>query len=169
MLQRKRHQKEVILERIRTHGGPCRSEADVDRLLQQYRKKTLKVLAVKAELQYHKLIMERKSQLLKTTLKLDQLTSNLKLFLKESHSVPDESAADVPQEPEDVVQIAAEDFDFMFTGTGMTVGVMYDNDYYLGEDTAVKSDSVGTVSFMERSVIRDDAQSDGLMQSMKPM
>ena len=79
----------------------------------------------------------------------------MKLF--QSHSVPDASAVDVPEEPEDVVQIAAEDFDFVFTGTGMTVGVMYDNDYYLGEDTAVKSDSVGTVNFMERSVIRDDA------------
>ena len=156
VLQRKRHHKEAILERIRNHGGPCRNEAAVDRLLQHYRKKTPKVLAVKAELQYHKLILEQKSQLLKTTLKLDQLVSNLKLFLKGSHSVPDEPVADVPGEAVADVQITAQDFNFAFTKTGMTAGVMYDDDFYLGEVTAVKSDSLGTINFMERSVIRDD-------------
>lgn len=38
----------------------------------------------------------------------------------------------------------------------MTVGVMNDDDFYLGEVTAVKSDSLGTVNFMDRSIIRDD-------------
>ena len=156
VLQRKRHHKEAILERISNHGGPCRNKAAVDRLLQHYRKKTPKVLAVKAELQYHKLILEQKSQLLKTTLKLDQLVSNLKLFLKGSHSVPDEPVADVPEEAVADVQITAQDFNFAFTKTGMTAGVMYDDDFCLGEVTAMKSDSLGTVNFMEKSVIRDD-------------
>ena len=158
------------------------------RLLYYYQKKTDKLQALKAEIQFHKIIMERKSPLLKTTLKFPQLLDNLQQFLADlSGTEAERGREETRQATEGGDHDHAEggdhdqaeggdhdhaeggdhdqaeggdrrdDFDFKFTRSGTRVAVFYDGDFYLGEVTAVESDDLATVNFMERCLIRNEA------------
>ena len=82
MEEKKRARKEAIFDKIWLHGGPCRTIEDVNRLLSRYRKKTDRVHAVRAEIHFHKYIMDRKSPLLKVAAKFPEQLANLKQFLQ---------------------------------------------------------------------------------------
>ncbi|KAL3857378.1 hypothetical protein ACJMK2_012053 [Sinanodonta woodiana] len=161
-LVKKRAQVTAILAALKNHDGPCRTAADVGRVLQYFTKqRTGRLGAIKAELQYHRVILQLKSPLLKTSLPFNLMVENLKEFLKtatnekadeEREEQPEEEHQDAPDMP-----CLRECESFKFARTGITVGVLYDSDYYIGEVTAVQTEAVGTVNFLERCMIRDDA------------
>lgn len=83
---------------MRPHSGPCTSSHDVRHLLKTYKHNSAKLLALRAELQYHKLILHQKSPLLRVTLKLPQLIINLKQFLGGDSGSSSDSDFDVEEE-----------------------------------------------------------------------
>ena len=169
MEEKKRARKEAIFDKIRLHGGPCRTTEDVNRLLSHYRKKTDRVHAVRAEIHFHKYIMDRKSPLLKVTAKLPEQLVNLQQFLQNlgpaapQAEVPDrrEPVRDLSEEADAVQEVQTHDgqhdFNFKFSNAGVPVAVFYDNDHYLGEVTTVHTQELASVSFMQRCLIRSDA------------
>lgn len=58
--EQRRLQKTTVIERLKPHNGPCIDARDVRRLLKKYRKVGDRLFAVRAELQYHKLILGEK-------------------------------------------------------------------------------------------------------------
>ena len=79
--EKKRQKKMSIIDQLKPHNGPCVSTRDVQHLLSTYPKTAQKTRAVQAELQYHKVILGKKSHLLAVTRKLPQLITNLREFL----------------------------------------------------------------------------------------
>ncbi|KAL3860484.1 hypothetical protein ACJMK2_010606 [Sinanodonta woodiana] len=161
-LVKKRAQVTAILAALKNHDRPCRTAADVGRVLQYFTKqRTGRLGAIKVELQYHRVILQLKSPLLKTSLPFNLMVETLKEFLKtatnekadeEREEQPEEDHQDAPAMP-----CLRECESFKFARTGITVGVLYDSDYYIGEGTAVQTEAVGTVNFLERCMIGDDA------------
>ena len=93
-IQAENKRREKILDihnKLRPHDGPCVVLADVDRLLTTYTSAKQRLLAVKAELQFQKLVMLQCSPLLKVTGTMPQLVHRLKLFFG-----ADEAAATAP-------------------------------------------------------------------------
>ena len=66
--QLKKEQKVLdLMENLRPHHGPCSTAEDVDRLLQVYSTIHNLKMAVRAELLFHKMVLDKKSPLLKVT------------------------------------------------------------------------------------------------------
>lgn len=62
-----RKQKEAILQCVTSQGGPCQSADDIIRLLQEQQTKAAKMKALKAQIDYEKVIIGSSSPKLKTT------------------------------------------------------------------------------------------------------
>ena len=170
MEEKKRARKEAIFDKIRLHGGLCRTTEDVNRFLSHDRKKMDRVHAVRAEIRFHKYIMDGMSPLLKVTTKFPEQLANLTQFLQNlgpaapQAEVPDrrEPVRDLREEAEAVQEVQTHDegqhdFNFEFSNTGVPVAVFYDNDHYLGEVTTIHTQELVSVSFMQRFLIRSDA------------
>ena len=83
--------KDAISRQLQQHSGPCRTPADVDRLLQRFQLQRERKSALQAEINYHKVVLERKSPLLRTSqLSVDGLADNLRQYLV---SLPEHAAA----------------------------------------------------------------------------
>ena len=52
-----RKQKEAILDVIRNNGGPCQKHDDLISLLKKFKRKTDKLKAIKAQIDYEKIIL----------------------------------------------------------------------------------------------------------------
>ena len=83
--------KDAISRQLQQHSGPCRTPADVDRLLQRFQLQRERKSALQAEISYHKVVLEQKSPLLRTSqLSVDGLADNLRQYLV---SLPEHAAA----------------------------------------------------------------------------
>ena len=88
---RKRQNIWDIHSKLRPHQGPCSEPADIDKLLTSYTSAVQRLRAVKAELQFQKLVLMHPSPQLKVTGTVPQLVRRLKQFLR-----ADETAAATP-------------------------------------------------------------------------
>ena len=86
-----------IHSKLQPHQGPCAEPADVDKLLIHYTSAVKRLHAVKAELQFQKLVLMHSSPLLKVTGTVPQLVSRLKQFLGADETT---AAAPLPQFPQ---------------------------------------------------------------------
>ena len=94
-----------IVALMQRHRGPCQKAADVNRLLFTYKKRTDQIVALKAELQYHKIVSSNKSPLLRVGGKVQELEARLKSFLADRAVSTPPEAANAP--PEAAVNIPA--------------------------------------------------------------
>ena len=78
---RKRKKILDIHSKLQTHQGPCSEPADVHKLLISYTSAVQRLRAIKAELQFQKLVLKHSSPLLKFTGTMPQLVRRLKQFL----------------------------------------------------------------------------------------
>ena len=82
-----------IIALMQRHRGPCQKAADVHHLLFTYKKRTDQIVALKAELQYHKIVLSSKSPLLRVGGKVQELVTRLKSFLADrATNTPPEAA-----------------------------------------------------------------------------
>ena len=80
--QKLRQQKNLIIQMVTLQGGPCQTAPDIISLLKKHRTKGLKMKAVKAQIDYHKIVLQATSAKLKTTkIGLMDLAKNLVCFL----------------------------------------------------------------------------------------
>ena len=80
--QKLRQQKNLIIQMVTLQGGPCQSAPDIISLLKKHRTKGLKMKAVKAQIDYHKIVLQATSAKLKTTkIGLMDLAKNSVCFL----------------------------------------------------------------------------------------
>lgn len=79
--EKKRQEIMDTMDTLRPHHGPCVSGADVDQLLRTYKTRAHQKTALRAEIKYHKLVLNQKSPLLKVTGAPLTLANNLKQFL----------------------------------------------------------------------------------------
>ena len=100
-----------IIALMQRHRGPCQKAADVNRLLFTYKKWTDQIVALKAELQYHKIVLSSKSPLLQVGGKVQELVARLKSFLADRAVKTPPEAANTPPEaantPPEAVNIPA--------------------------------------------------------------
>ena len=94
-----------IIALMQRHRGPCQKAADVNHLLFTYKKRTDQIVALKAELQYHKIVLSNKSPLLRVGGKVQELVTRLKSFLADHAANTPPAAANTP--PEAAVNIPA--------------------------------------------------------------
>ena len=86
--------KDEIVRKVQQHSGPCKTPADVDRMLQRFHLQRERTEALKLEMKYSKVILGFKSPLLKTTQTYQRLADNLKHFLKEQMAGKDPQQQD---------------------------------------------------------------------------
>ena len=91
LLEKKREKalqhKTALSKKVKEHGGPCTSPADVDQLVQRFTTKTATKTAVNDEIQYQKVVLGSKSKLLKSSkLTVDQMVKNLKDYLDDDET-----------------------------------------------------------------------------------
>ena len=78
--------KRDILDQVKELNGPCHSASDVDSLLSRVKGKGNQLKAIKAEIQYHKVVLGVNKKELKVTGTLDTLVSLLKSYLESIES-----------------------------------------------------------------------------------
>ena len=83
---------------MQRHRGPCQKAADVNHLLFTYKKRTDQIVALKAELQYHKIVLSSKSPLLRVGGEVQELVTRLKCFLADCAANTPPEAANTPPE-----------------------------------------------------------------------
>lgn len=162
-------------------NGPCQTAEAVDSLLATCDSNKDRLHVVKAQLQYHKIVLQKKSPFLRTTGSLQDITVNLKLFLgadpntvqapvvpgpsnRKRRRVSDSETSDSdtldscspPGSESEHDPVPAHHEAFQFTRTGELVAVHYDLDLYVGEVTEVYSSSEASINFMERLATRKD-------------
>ena len=96
-----------IIALMQRHRGPCQKAADVNRLLFTYKKRTDQIVALKAELQYHKIVLSSKSPLLRVGGKVQELVTRLKSFLADRAVKTPPEAANTPPEAVNIPAAAA--------------------------------------------------------------
>ena len=159
--QRKLQMKQKIADEITAQGGPCRSQHDVEGLLERFDSKTEKVNAIKMQIRYLKVLMQVTDPRLQlSNLSLEDLSRNLSSYLEEQLCCDDNQLAehdldhmmlDHPGETqedgeEDVGEFT--DPPFKFTSQGQTVAVYYDDGFFIGQVLQVNSDNKAEISFM---------------------
>ena len=86
-----------IVALMQRHRGPCQKAADANRLLFTSKKRTDQIAALKAELQYHKIVLFSKLPLLRVGGKVQELVTRLKSFLADcAANTPPEAAVNSP-------------------------------------------------------------------------
>ena len=93
-----------IIALMQRHRGPCQKAADVNRLLFTYKKRTDQIVALKAELQYHKIVLSSKSPLLRVGGKVQELVTS---FLADRAANTPPEAANTPPEAVNIPAAAA--------------------------------------------------------------
>ena len=172
-----------ITTKLRPHAGPCAAPVDVDRLLNSYTSAKERMLAIRAELLFQKLVLLKSSPYLKVTGTMPQLVQRLKQFLgadeaaanaeipplpgrqqqpaaKRQRLQPDtdsdDSEASDPESETDSVQFQFEEFSFQ--QQGQLVAVYFLEDFFVGEVTAVVSPQEAVITFMEKAAFQIHGQ-----------
>jgi len=174
-----------ITTKLRPHAGPCAAPLDVDRLLNSYTSAKERMLAVKAELLFQKLVLLKSSPYLKVTGTMPQLVQRLKEFLgvgadeaaanaelpplpgrqqqpaaKRRRLQPDtDSVSDDSEasDPEtDSVQFELEEFSFR--QQGQLLAVYFRRIFVVGEVTAAVSPQEAAIRFMEKAAFQIHGQ-----------
>ena len=171
---------EVIAD-LRPHAGPCSTLADHDHLLQSYTTVCGLKKALRAEIFFQKLVLNKKSPFLKVTGSpltllnrlrqflggeiLDQLSSlqppvhhlaartNKRARQEVSESEGSDTEADSDDSEEEVEGhvYSYQQFAFKFTQEGEVVAVYYEDDFFIGEVDSVVSEEEAEVNFMAKS------------------
>ena len=171
-----------ITTKLRPHAGPCAAPVDVDRL-NSYTSAKERMLAIRAELLFQKLVLLKSSPYLKVTGTMPQLVQRLKQFLgadeaaanaeipplpgrqqqpaaKRQRLQPDtdsdDSEASDPESETDSVQFQFEEFSFQ--QQGQLVAVYFLEDFFVGEVTAVVSPQEAVITFMEKAAFQIHGQ-----------
>ena len=171
--------KDEIVRKLGQHSGPCKTPADVDRMLQRFHLQKEHTEALKLEMKYSKVILGFKSPLLKTTQTYQMLVDNLKHFLKEQMAgedpqqqdrqredpPPDDNVSeDLDEGPEGVGLSDSEQFsdsdtntlspdDFQFSCVGQAVAVFYDEDFHV---VSVFSPDQADIKFLKKCVVTNN-------------
>ena len=87
--------------------GPCQKAADVNCFLFTYKKQIDQIVTLKAELQYHKIVLSNKWPLLAVGGKVQELEARLKSFLADRADNTPAAAANTPPEAAVSVNIPA--------------------------------------------------------------
>ena len=74
--------KAEIIRKLQDHAGPCRTPADVDRMIQQLHLQRQRKEALQLEINYHKTVLGVKSPLLRTSQGVNGLVDSLKQYLQ---------------------------------------------------------------------------------------
>ena len=159
--QRKLQMKQEIADEITAQGSPCRSQYDVEGLLERYDSKTEKVNAIKVQIRYLKVLMQvTDPRLQPSNLSLEDLSRNLSSYLEEQLCCDDNQLAehdldhmmlDHPGETEEDGEEDVGEFTdppFKFTSQGQTVAVYYNDGFFIGQVLQFNSDSKAEISFM---------------------
>lgn len=173
-----------VLEDLKFHQGPCSLPADIDRLVQHYTTNYELKRALRAEILFQKLVLHKKSPLLKVSgSALDLANRLLKFFggpalqnlppllMQSSDLLPaykrrrkevcaDGSDPGTHHDEKDCEETGALDpmddeidfnnFKFEFPRVGEIVAVYYEDDFFIGEVTAVLSENEADINFMEK-------------------
>ena len=80
--EQKLRQQKNLIQMVTLQGGPCQTSPNIISLLKKHRTKGLKIKAVKAQIDYHKIVLQATSAKLKTTkIGLMDLAKKLVCFL----------------------------------------------------------------------------------------
>ena len=157
---------------IRNDGGPCQKPDDLLSLLKKFKRKTDKLKATKAQIDYEKIILGAVSPALRTSkISLIDLCVNF-LNYKFGHVAEEMKTAlqvactptkgskrkrvtilvetsDTDSDSDTASQQLQEgDFSFNFSQQGQTVAVFYDRDFYVGQVLQVHNPGFADVTFM---------------------
>ena len=80
--------KDNIVRQIQRHAGPCRTPADVDRLLGELHLQRERKEALQLESNYHKIVLGVRSPLLRASPSVQVLADNLKQYLRQHMEGP---------------------------------------------------------------------------------
>lgn len=159
--------KAAIIRRLREHGGPCGTSADVDSLLQRLRHQRAAVIveALKDEIRYHKTVLGLKH--LRLGGSQQELVERLKNHLNQVDPEPARPEDDVNDhealELEEDAQVelplveaverdtAALDEEFSFQQQTQWVAVFFDDDFYIGQVLDIKDKDTAVVTYLERA------------------
>ena len=177
--ERRQQQKLAVMADLRPHQGPCTSPADIMQMLEVYTTSKHLKKALRAEILFQKLMLNKKSPLLTVTGTNVKLTNQLLQFFggeilerlpplqpsEQGASVNkrphlEQCASDSESDSSELTTDSAEDeeapfnfqqFQYSFTQVGEIVAVYYVEDFYIGEVTSVLNDSEGIINFMEKA------------------
>ncbi|XP_076470372.1 uncharacterized protein LOC143300520 [Babylonia areolata] len=156
--KRKLQIRQKVADEVAALGGPCRSQTDVEALLQRFDSKTDKTNAVKTQIRYLRILLQVTDDRLQlSNLSLEAMCRNLSSYLEDQYGDqeqlhgPDADISlreEIPEDDEDEDVGEYTDAPYVFSAQGQTVAVFYDEGFFIGQVLQVHSDNKADISFM---------------------
>lgn len=178
--EKKRQQILGVMDDLKPHHGPCGAPSDVDRLLQTYTTDKALKKALRAEIQFQKIVLNKISPHLRVTGTSLTLVNRLLQFFggqeigrlppllpqdpgppakrprRELPEPPSDSDPDSESDDDDDGDSPDFEKNFKFTRQGEMVAVYYEDAFHIGEVTEFSADKANAM-FMERADKKESA------------